>query len=416
RSAAHLKGAQATSNEGAGQRSSPQPRSGFGIGSKIEEAGGRGLPPASAKRKGYFWRLNRATYPTPAERRLEFGVEAGLAAGIAVPVLFKAASAVTMVVSFPLALAAMVVTFGLMTVYRLARFLITGRTPGSGQAPRRLTMRGAVALGLVLGLGLGAAPRAFHKAITEKVTAVYEVEKGRRVRGGAFEAEAIAALADNPAGRRVLDGLRDRFGRVHLPVFMVSEGQHEDTVAVHLGIFDGVFIDAREIRGYGWSVDEFLSDPAKQRQFVRDYLDFVGHELWHAAQARASWGNLVPGPRPMEDEHEAYLIQHFINHERLKRDPSALGSELVAYEDVLDDLDAYFRDLAQAAAYQGRPSGGRSAAHERFMSEVRAGWTAHRIEGYELLSQRYERFPRVRDRYLQKAEALRTAPHGQHSR
>ncbi|MBI4423698.1 MAG: class I SAM-dependent methyltransferase, partial [Elusimicrobia bacterium] len=42
RSAAHLKGAQATSNEGAGQRSSPQPRSGFGIGSQATPLNGDG--------------------------------------------------------------------------------------------------------------------------------------------------------------------------------------------------------------------------------------------------------------------------------------------------------------------------------------------------------------------------------------
>ncbi|MBI4422600.1 MAG: hypothetical protein HY554_02670 [Elusimicrobia bacterium] len=47
RSAAHLKGAPATSNEGAGQRRSPQPRSGFGIGSKS-------LSPDPALREQYY--------------------------------------------------------------------------------------------------------------------------------------------------------------------------------------------------------------------------------------------------------------------------------------------------------------------------------------------------------------------------
>ncbi|UPT73662.1 MAG: hypothetical protein M0D55_17675 [Elusimicrobiota bacterium] len=152
-----------------------------------------------------------------------------------------------------------------------------------------------MALGLLFGAGLGVTP--YHATVTGPVVervemyldrsrSVQEQERVRWIAGGTVEEETIAVLSKNPVGRDTLNALRDRFGVIRLPSFFLS--RQESSYAEHSSAFDAVYLNENELTSRGWTVEDFLRDPEKQRRLIREMDSTILHELTHAVQGRRS--------------------------------------------------------------------------------------------------------------------------------
>ncbi|HXT01313.1 MAG TPA: hypothetical protein VN915_11605 [Elusimicrobiota bacterium] len=90
-----------------------------------------------------------------------------------------------------------------------------------------------------------------------------------------------------------------------------------------------------------------------------------------------------------EWEYEAYITEHLYTHERLASDPGIAmsGDERYGYEQGLQDFDSFLKSIDEPGIYAANFHG-RSAYYARFLASQRAGWDAHRVEGYVLLARR----------------------------
>lgn len=277
-------------------------------------------------------------------------------------------------------------------LYRLGRRLAGRPAPPPVAAPRAKRAAAYLA-GVVLGLGLVAAPLVYERPIVQTFHAILdsrrdvsEREDVRAVRGEALSQETVRVLSANPVGRRILEGLRDRGGVLRMPTFYVSK--QDGSVAAHTGLLDAVYLGEDEITAMGWSVEGFLNDPALQREFVLKNQSTLAHELTHAVQARRSPFAMDYFRPAMEHEYEAFVNELFYNHERLKADPSAeLGADMVPYLESLADLGAFLRGLDGLGSYDDNVHVD-TEFWRAWRADLLARWPAHRVEAYRLLAQR----------------------------
>jgi hypothetical protein len=361
-------------------------------------------PRPAAERPGFWRRLNQATRPgSHAETVFERWLGLGLLAAVTAPFLWHAAPIHTLQIDVPVALVLPTLAAGALTVSRIARFLFKGELAPSRPSGRRAAAL-AAALGLALGLGAGTAPSVLRPAIVQAGTPfLAPAEHIQAIPGDAIAREIVADFSTNPVGRRVLDGLRDRAGRVRLPDFYLSD--QNESVAEYRNVPNGVFLSKSEIKSSGWTAARFLADPDLQRRYIRANLPLFAHELTHADQARRS--PLEPGQfsQGVEYEYEAYLNEHLYTHEMLKADPTRndLGSELGSYMIWLDDLDAAVREVDGSYPDDVHVRSPRIAA---VLARARLDWPAHRVEGYMLLSRRFARSPKMARSYVEQARRV----------
>lgn len=362
-------------------------------------------PPAQ-KEKPWLKRLVESTQSgSKAETWLERGLLLGFPLALAVPILLKAAPVHTLIISAPITLTVSVVLFGSVTIYRLARFLLGRKRPAPRGPPRRMAL--AAAFGLALGLSLGTAPTIFHGPIVQAVeNANSPGNETIRIKGTALRDQVLADLGANPVGRRILTELSFRSNGPHLPPFFIRV--ERDAVASYNPFLNVIFLSKTEIKNHGWTIEQFLSDPEKQRQYARENQDLFAHELTHAAQARRS--PFEPGQfvLTMQYEYEAYLNQHYYIHEQLKANPNApdIGDYMIA----LDDIYRYLHSLDSDTAYK-RNMHIDSPRYREMMDRLHSEWPAHQIEGYALLARRYAKVPILVEQYRKKAAAV-AAAHG----
>ena len=278
-------------------------------------------------------------------------------------------------------------------VYRLTRRLAGRPAPAPVAAPRGKRFAAFIA-GAALGVGLVATPLVYERPLIQTFHAVLdsraeasERDDVRAIGGEAFSDETVKVLSANPVGRRILEDLRDRGGVLRMPTFYVSK--QDGSLAAHTSLLDAVYIDQDQITAEGWTVEQFLKDPALQRQFIAKFQSTLAHELTHAVQGRRNpfvkdyW---LPA---MEHEYEAFVNEHFYTHERLKADPSVEleGEDQYAYLEMLADLGAYLRGLDTLGSYEDNVHSP-DARWEKWRAELFAGWPAHRAEAYRLLALR----------------------------
>lgn len=221
--------------------------------------------------------------------------------------------------------------------------------------------------------------------------------------------EVMELLSRNPEGRRILEGLRDRGGAIRLPTFHVA-AHGPDVGAVYRPAFDAVFLSERLLELAGVSSEGFHNDPAARRRVLALAQSGLAHELQHAAQFRRSPFHRDYHRRSFEREQEAYVAQHFYEHEMLKADPGAaeLGG-FHRYGLFLRDVDAELRELAGSGMYESNQPGLRFASRSwtAWRERLGPGWQAHRVEGYRLLALRYRASSPARSAaYMRRAQAV----------
>ncbi len=248
----------------------------------------------------------------------------------------------------------------------------------------------------------------FH-AVIDSRREFGEREDVRAVHGEALSDETVKVLSANPVGRRILDQLRDRGGVLRMPTFYVSK--QDGSLAAHTALLDAVYIGADEVTAMGWTVEQFLKDPALQREFVRKFQSTLAHELTHAGQGRRSPLQSDYFRPAMEHEYEAFVNELLYNHERLKADPTAdIGGDIYHYLESLRDLAGYLRDLDGLGSYQKNVHID-NAFWRAWRADLFARWPAHRVEAYHLLALREHAAgrDRVAQKYQERAHAAAVA-------
>lgn len=277
-------------------------------------------------------------------------------------------------------------------VYRLTRRLV-GRPAPAPVAATRAKRFTAFLAGAALGAGLVAAPLVYERPVVQVFHAVLDTQAApaerqhvRAIDGEAFSTETVAVLSANPVGRAILDGLRDRGGVLRMPTFYVSK--QDGSLAAHTSLLDAVYIDQDQITAEGWTVEQFLKDPALQRAFVVKFQSTLAHELTHAVQGRRSPFVKAYWLPAMEHEYEAFVNELFYNHERLKLDPSIdLDADYFTYLESLADLGAFLRGLDTLGSYKDNVHVD-NAFWRAWREDLFARWPAHRVEAYHLLALR----------------------------
>ncbi|MEQ1918572.1 MAG: hypothetical protein ABL955_05185, partial [Elusimicrobiota bacterium] len=300
------------------------------------------------------YRVYRNQPPTPFSTFGKSLVFSALAA-TAAPIVLNAAPSGKLVYALA-AVTALLLTFLIpagITHWAARKFRRAPQTAAK-PPPSKRKMIAMVVLGAVLGMGLGITPYAVTGPVVERgaiyldqTKAAAEQSHARWITGGAVESETIKELSRNPIGRATLDALRDRFGVLRLPTFFVS--QQEGSYAQHENMFDGVYINQSEITERGWTVEQFLTDPALQRQLVREMNSTIVHELTHAVQGRRpAW---TPGyfKNAMEAEQEAFFQEMLFRLAELEADPSARnnGTDQWMVPDAADSIDGFLKSVAE---------------------------------------------------------------------
>lgn len=372
-------------------------------------------PAASPKKLGLLtrYRAYRNQPPTPFSTFGKSLVFASLAAAAA-PVVVNAAPAGKLVYVLA-AVSALLIAFlvpagvAIWTAHKLRRAPQTAALP----PPSKRKMLAMIALGAVLGLGLGLAPYPATGPVVERgavymdqAKAAEEQSHARWITGGAVESETVKELSRNPIGRATLDALRDRFGVLRLPTFFVS--QQQDSYAQHENMFDGVYINQSEITGRGWTVDQFLKDPALQRQLVREMSSTIVHELTHAVQGRRpAW---TPGyfKNTIEAEQEAFFQEMLFRLAALEADPAALnnGMDQWMIPDAADSIEGFLKSVA--GMYEKNIVIGRDPYFNAYMAAQHARWPAFRVHIYQVLAA-HANSPRMAKMYMDRAKAAAKA-------
>jgi hypothetical protein len=299
----------------------------------------------------------------------------------------------------------MVLLFLGTTVYRALR------SPAARRAAAGRTVR-AIALGLALGIGLGSGPTLLRQPIADGVTSVFHEEAAAMpVHGTALDQAVVDELSKTPTGRDVLDGLRDRFGVVHMPPFYVGQTKNAD-IAEYVIMEGVIIINAAEISGRGWTPERFTSDPAAQRALAPMMANTLAHELRHAGQALRS--PLQDGQfthvQNFEGEEEAYLTELFLVHDKLKADPHAqiASDELGNYLSGLPGLDAFRRGIDSSYPHDVHVD---TAYYRAYFARMQAEWPRWQVEANILLARRASHMPPVAAKHLDTARAI-AAQHG----
>ncbi|MBI2788116.1 MAG: hypothetical protein HYX59_05485 [Elusimicrobia bacterium] len=330
-------------------------------------------------------------------------------AAVTVPALWGAAPAMKIayaaVAADALMLAVILPVALVLAVWRkLKRAPQTAAKP----PPSRRARLAVVALGIVLGIGAAVAPYQATGPVVERVNAyterhdpVAQRDRARWISGGAVEEEVVKVLAPNPVGREVLDKLRDRGGVLRLPPFFIS--RQDDSYGQHENLFDGVYLSEGEVTSRGWTVEQFLKDPALQRQLVREMSSTVLHELTHAVQGRRPpW---TPGyfKNTFEAEQEAFFREMLYRLAELERDPAARnnGHDQWMVPDAAADLDGFLKSVA--AMYEKNVSVP-NPYFDAFLAGQRARWPSFRVHIYQVLAARAHT-PASAKMYMDKAKA-----------
>lgn len=371
-----------------------------------------GLAPATepthpAPKRGvidYLRQLNKSTAPQSRDEKwLQNSLGLGIALAVAAPILYQALPVHTALTSLPVAMFLPTLVFASVALARIIRF-VRGKAPtGKPQGPPRLLK--AAALGLAIGLTLGGGPVAFKGPIIEAVASIVKpAMEMKRVHGSVLKDEIIKVLSENPVGRDVLDGLRDRGGKIRIPDLFISE--QDGSMASTQFVTDVVAIAKDEITSRGWTVEQFLRDPALQRAFAKDFETTFAHELRHAAQSRRSILHPETGGN-MQVEYEAFMTEHFYVFEQLKADPKAkLSSEnFGGFISAIEDLEKYLKDLDGLGSYENNKQLS-TPYYDAYFAKLRAGWPAHQVEGWTLMARRNLDRPKVAAMYLARANAV----------
>ncbi len=368
-------------------------------------------PAATPKKLGLLarYRLYRNQPPTPFSMFGKSLVFSSLTAAAA-PVVLNAAPAAKLAYVFA-AVSALLIAFlvpagiAFWTARKFRRAPQTAAMP----PPSKRKMIAMVALGAVLGLGLGLTPHAATGPVVERgaiyldqTKAVEDQTHARWITGGAVESETIKELSRNPIGRATLDALRDRFGVLRLPTFFVS--QQQDSYAQHENMVDGVYINQSNITERGWTVEQFMKDPALQRQLVREMNSTIVHELTHAVQGRRpAW---TPGyfKNTMEAEQEAFFQEMLFRLAELEADPAARnnGTDQWMIPEAAGSIDGFLTSVAEM--YEKNVFIGKDPYFNAYMAAQHARWPAYRIHIYQVLSARANS-PRMAKMYMDKAKA-----------
>jgi hypothetical protein len=248
--------------------------------------------------------------------------------------------------------------------------------------------------GAALGLSIVFGALTYEAPLTERYHAwadsrleASERENVRAIPGSAVAEETASVLSGNAVGRAILDQLRDRGGVLRLPRFYVIT--KPEVLAQYSVITDAVYIAEDQITALGFTVEQFLADPAVQRRVVRELQSTIAHELTHTVQGRRSPLEKEYWQNAMQHEYEAFVNELWYNHERLKADPSAAiqANDLYAYEESLADLAGYLRGLDSLGSYKDNVQVD-NARWRAWRADLEARWPAHRVEGYLLLAER----------------------------
>lgn len=282
-------------------------------------------------------------------------------------------------------------------------------TPVSAKPPPRSKQLLVFTLGAMLGLGAGIAPYYATGPVAERVANYSDGKKDtaerqhvRWITGGAVEDETIKVLSRNEIGRATLDALRDRLGVIRLPTFFISH--QDDSYGEHENFFDGVYLNEDEVTSRGWTIEQFLKDPALQRQLIREMNSTVLHELTHAVQGRRPpW---TPGyfTNTTEAEQEAFFQEMLYRVAELERDPAARNNDHDQWMpiDAADNIDNFLKSIA--AMYEKNKPIGRDPYFNAYMAAQRARWPSFRVHIYQVLASRANT-PASAKMYMDKAKA-----------
>lgn len=377
---------------------------------KAAPAQGDAKPGALARIGEWLRQLNKSLDShSKAEAWFWYALWSSLTGAVAFPAVYGMTSIV-----FPLIgiiAAGILPAIGLfgLSAGRLVNFL-RGARVAPGPRPVGRWKRAAL-IGLLAGLTLGTAPFVFRAPLVEagaRITA--PSQQIRRIPGTAMQDEVVKRLSANPIGRHILDGLRDRSGTLHLPDFYVSK--QSDSVAAEHVVVDGIFVDKPNVEGHGWTVDDFLKDPAKQRSLVAEMEVTLAHELTHADQARrlpsglGETADLFRRHLNFESEYEAYLNEHFYVYEQLKADPHAeITSEgMGSFLGAMGNLDGFLKSIDGSYPQNKHIS---TAYYRAYFARLHAEWPAHSVDCNMLLARRaLPAMPRVAASYLAKAQEI----------
>ena len=197
--------------------------------------------------------------------------------------------------------------------------------------------------------------------------AVYFNETERRL-GETLSADLAEFYARTPAAAPVLEGFRDKTGKIVLPPVLVLKidpqaGAHynpenRSIVANHEyvleGLLESVPRDRREatraeLQDSGKLARYLLDHPKARETLLQKYDVEFFHELTHAWQDKRRGlmveevrGN-APGVMALEFEHEAFLMQNKYIHAKLLKDPDKTMEEpwFGGYLELLGDFDRW---------------------------------------------------------------------------
>lgn len=355
---------------------------------------GRKNPPAIASAKPSLWARYREYRARPGGLFSIFGksVIFGSLASAAVPVVMHAAPA--MKIFYALAAASMLL-FAIIVPAGAAIWAVNKlrRTPRAGTALKRRIKIAAITFGAIVGLGVGVVPHKASGPLTELASSYLDLLESPRqkkhvrwISGGAVEDETIKALSANPVGREILDALRDRLGTLRMPSFFISN--QRDSYAEHEKAFDGVYIGKDEITERGWTVEQFLADPALQRRLIREMESTIVHELTHAAQGRRAPWTRAYILHPVELEQEAFFQEMLYRFAELERDPAARndGIDQWMIPEAAESIDGFLQTVA--ALYPDNDVLGDDQHFNSYIAAQRARWPAFRVRMYQVLAER----------------------------
>lgn len=279
----------------------------------------------------------------------------------------------------------------------------------AAKPPPRVQKLAIMALGAILGLGLGITPYLATGPVAQRVEArldlhrtAEEQSQARWIPGGAVQDETIKVLSANLVGRETLDRLRDRFGMIRLPTFFISKQQ--DSYAEHENFFDGVYLNESEIIERGWTVEQFLKDPALQRRLIREMDSTVLHELTHAVQGRRAPWRPSYFKSSIEAEQEAFLQETLYRLAQLEGDVALRnnGHDQWMLPDAAASLDGFLKEVA--GMYEKNVVVGTDPDYNAYFAAQRARWPAMRVRIYATLAARANT-PGMAKMYMDKARA-----------
>ena len=388
-------------------------------GSLTRSAAATSEPPSSPEtaatpaKRGLLQRYKDSRKKTPPlQTAFGRGLFAAAMTAAAAPVLISAAPAMKLAYALTAADLLVIAIIIPMTLGLWAWRKLRGPQTAAKPPPRAKKLA-VLALGAVLGLGVGLAPYQATGPVVERVSAHLDQKKpaaeradARWISGGVVEEETIGVLSRNEIGRATLDALRDRLGVIRLPTFFIS--RQDDSYGEHENFYDGVYLTEDAVTGRGWTVAQFLKDPGLQRRLIREMDATVLHELTHAVQGRrAPW---TPGyfKNTIEGEQEAFFQEMLYRVAELERDPAARnnGHDQWMPVDAAANMEKFLKSVA--AMYDKNVVQGNDPHFNAYIAAQRARWPAFRVHIYQVLAARAHT-PASAKLYMNKAKAAARA-------